>query len=147
MFIILYPRRWKVNAGVACEILIVDDQAGVRRLLCEAFSEQGFCVETASNGAEAIRKTSTMTPLLILLDIKMPGMSGLETLGELLRLNPEIQVVMMTAYGELDVMVEAKKRGVKHYINKPFDLDEVRYLVKGLLMEEKDRRRRVKETG
>jgi two-component system response regulator (stage 0 sporulation protein F) len=104
-------------------------------------------VETASSGAEAIRKTIAATPLLILLDIKMPGMSGLETLEELQRINPEIQVVMMTAYGELDILVETRSRGVQHYINKPFDLDEVRYLVKGLLMVEKDRRKRARETG
>ena len=116
--------------GEACDILIVDDQPGVRRLLFEAFIDQGLRVETASSGAEAIRKTIAATPLLILLDIKMPGMSGLETLEELQRINPEIQVVMMTAYGELDILVETRSRGVQHYINKPFDLDEVRYLVK-----------------
>jgi two-component system response regulator (stage 0 sporulation protein F) len=54
---------------------------------------------------------------------------------------------MMTAYGELDILVETRSRGVQHYINKPFDLDEVRYLVKGLLMVEKDRRKRARETG
>ncbi|HHU86072.1 MAG: response regulator [Pelotomaculaceae bacterium] len=133
--------------GEACDILIVDDQPGVRRLLFEAFIDQGLRVETASSGAEAIRKTIAATPLLILLDIKMPGMSGLETLEELQRINPEIQVVMMTAYGELDILVETRSRGVQHYINKPFDLDEVRYLVKGLLMVEKDRRKRARETG
>lgn len=133
--------------GEACDILIVDDQLGVRRLLFEAFIDQGLRVETASSGAEAIRKTIAATPLLILLDIKMPGMSGLETLEELQRINPEIQVVMMTAYGELDILVETRSRGVQHYINKPFDLDEVRYLVKGLLMVEKDRRKRARETG
>jgi two-component system response regulator (stage 0 sporulation protein F) len=133
--------------GEACEILIVDDQAGVRCLLFEAFTDQGFRVETASSGAEAIRKMIAAEPLLILLDIKMSGMSGLETLDELLRINPEIQVVIMTAYRELDLMTETKSRGVKHYINKPFDLDEVRYLARGLLMEEKDRRKLVRVTG
>lgn len=133
--------------GEDCDILIVDDQPGVRRLLFEAFIDQGFRVETASNGAEAIRKTIAAAPLLILLDIKMPGMSGLETLEELHRINPGIQVVMMTAYGELDILAETRSRGVKHYINKPFDLNEVRYLVRGLLMMEKDRRKRAKEIG
>ena len=99
---------------------------------------------------QAVRRLSEnncSNSLLILLDIKMPGMSGLETLEELQRINPEIQVVMMTAYGELDILVETRSRGVQHYINKPFDLDEVRYLVKGLLMVEKDRRKRARETG
>ena len=133
--------------GVACDLLIVDDQAGVRRLLYEAFSDEGFRVETASSGMEALLKVSDKFPLLILLDIKMPGMNGLETLDELLKIIPQTPVVMMTAYGELDIVAEAKRRGVKHYINKPFDLDEIRYLIKGLLMEEKDRRSMIEEIG
>ncbi|HBC91704.1 MAG TPA: two-component system response regulator [Pelotomaculum sp.] len=134
-------------AGVAYDLLIVDDQAGVRRLLYEAFSDEGYLVETASSGLEAIMKVSDKSPLLVLLDIKMPGMSGLETLDELLKIIPQTPVVMMTAYGELDIVAEAKRRGVKHYINKPFDLDEIRYLIKGLLLEEKDRLAMIKEIG
>jgi len=125
----------------------VDDQAGVRRLLFEAFTDEGYHVETASSGMEAIVKARDKFPLLVLLDIKMPGMSGLETLDELLKIIPQTPVVMMTAYGELDIVAEAKRRGVKHYINKPFDLNEIRYLIKGLLSEEKDRRAAIKEIG
>jgi two-component system response regulator (stage 0 sporulation protein F) len=122
--------------GLTHDLLIVDDQAGVRRFLYEAFSEEGYNVETASSGTEAVKKASAKLPSLILLDVKMPGMSGLETLEELRQIAPDIPVVMMTAYGELDIIAEAKKRGVKCYINKPFDLNEVRYLVRGLLAEE-----------
>lgn len=117
-------------------LLIVDDQDGVRRFLCEAFTEEGYNVETAASGAEAVRKASARPPSLILLDVKMPGMSGLETLEGLRQIAPDIPIVMMTAYSELDIIAEAKKRGVKCYINKPFDLYEVRYLVRGLLVEE-----------
>lgn len=128
-------------------MLIVDDQAGVRRLLYEAFSDEGYSVETASSGMEAIVKVNDKSPLLILLDIKMPGMSGLETLDELLKIIPKTPVVMMTAYGELDIVAEAKRRGVKYYINKPFDLDEIRYLIKGLLMEERNRLTMIEDIG
>jgi two-component system response regulator (stage 0 sporulation protein F) len=128
-------------------LLIVDDQAGVRRLLYEAFSDEGYRVETASSGMEALAKVRDKCPSLILLDIKMPGMSGLETLDELLKIIPQTPVVMMTAYGELDIVAEAKRRGVRHYITKPFDLDEIRYLIKGLLLEEIDRQATVKEIG
>lgn len=116
-------------------LLIVDDQAGVRRLLFEAFSDEGYNVDMAANGSEAVQKVSANVPSLILLDIKMPGMNGLETLQELRKICPDVLVVMMTAYGELEVMAETKKLGVQHYINKPFDLNEVRYLVKALLSE------------
>lgn len=133
--------------GEVYDLLIVDDQAGVRRLLYEAFCDEGYRVEMASSGSEAIKKVSARVPSLILLDIKMPGMNGLDTLEELRKITPEIPVVMMTAYGELDIVAEAKRRGVQHYINKPFDLNEVRYLIKGLLVEEKDRRKMLKEIG
>lgn len=129
------------------DLLIVDDQVGVRRLLYEAFRDEGYRVEMASSGMEAIKKVSLSIPLLVLLDIKMPGLNGLETLEELRRINPDIPVVMMTAYGELDIIAEAKRRGVQHYINKPFDLDEVRYLIKGLLVEEKASPKLLKEIG
>lgn len=127
------------------DLLIVDDQAGVRRLLFEAFCDEGYRVEMASSGMEAIKKVSLRIPSLVLLDIKMPGMNGLETLDELHKITPDITVVMMTAYGELDIIANAKRRGVQHYINKPFDLDEVRYLIKGLLLEGKTRRKLLKE--
>ena len=134
-------------SGELCDLLIVDDQAGVRRLLYEALCDEGYRVDTASSGPEAIRKISAKNPSLVLLDIKMPVMNGLETLEELRKLSPELPVVMMTAYGELDIVIEAKKRGVQHYINKPFDLNEVRYLVKGLLLEDADERKLMKEIG
>lgn len=121
-------------------LLIVDDQAGVRRLLYEAFSEDGYNIEQASGGAEALQKIGLKIPDLMLLDIKMPGMNGLETLRELRKTRPDLTVVMMTAYGELDMINEAKSMGVVHYIVKPFDLNEVRYLVKGLLKEKTPRK-------
>ncbi|MDD4334387.1 MAG: response regulator [Desulfotomaculaceae bacterium] len=117
-------------------LLIVDDQDGVRKFLCEAFAEEGYNVETAASGAEAVRKAGIRPPSLILLDIKMPGMSGLETLEGLRQIVPDTPVVIMTAYSELDIIAEVEKRGVKYYINKPFDLSELRYLIRGLLGEE-----------
>jgi two-component system response regulator (stage 0 sporulation protein F) len=129
------------------DLLIVDDQAGIRRFLYEAFSEEGYNVEMASNGIEALNKVSAKTPSLIFLDFKMPGMSGMETLEELREIAPDIPVVMMSAYGELDIIAEAKKRGVKCYINKPFDLDDVRSLVRGLLAKEESKREIKKDIG
>jgi two-component system response regulator (stage 0 sporulation protein F) len=133
--------------GEAHDLLIVDDQAGVRRLLYEAFIEEGYRVDMASSGLEAVKKVSAQIPSLVLLDIKMPDMNGLETLEELRKIAPELPVVMMTAYGELDIIAEAKRKGVQHYINKPFDLDEVRYLVKGLLVARDAPEKLLKEIG
>lgn len=122
------------------KILIVDDQTGVRRLLFETFVEEGYQVEMASGGMDALKKIAVEAPDLILLDIKMPVLNGLATLKEIRKTLPDLMVVMMTAYGELDMLKDAKKLNVRHYLIKPFDLDEVRYLVKGLLQEPGDKK-------
>jgi two-component system response regulator (stage 0 sporulation protein F) len=119
--------------GKTYDILVVDDKAGVRRLICEALLDDGYLVEQASNGAEAIRKVKQKKYGVILLDVKMPGMNGMETLNEIRKIDRNVPVVMMTAYGELEIMEEAQNKGVKHQISKPFDLNELRALVKGIL--------------
>ncbi|MGQ9824243.1 MAG: response regulator [Desulfotomaculales bacterium] len=119
------------------DLLVVDDQAGIRRLLYEAFREEGYRVELASSGPEAIQKVIAKAPAIILLDNKMPAMSGLETAREISRLRPEVPIILMTAYGEMDVAEPGRKLGILHYIDKPFDLNEVRQLVKALLLKER----------
>lgn len=122
-------------------ILIVDDQAGLRRLLFEALSDEGHIVEMAENGVEAIKKVRSRIPLLILLDVRMPGMSGLETMGEIKKIAPNVPVILMTAYAEHEMAGEAYKRGALCCINKPFDLEEIRNLIKEILAEGKGRER------
>ncbi|MFZ5649706.1 MAG: response regulator [Bacillota bacterium] len=128
-------------------LLVVDDQHGVRRLLQEVFAEDGYRVRAASGGEEALKMIAQEVPDLILLDIKMPGMSGLKTLAELRKTNAGLPVLMMTAYGDLEVVGQVKKLGVKHYIIKPFDLSEVRHMVKGLLIEAGPGAGKVQEIG
>jgi len=132
---------------VGCDLLIVDDQAGVRRLLGEAFAAEGYRVEMAASGPEAIQKVLCKTPDVILLDNKMPIMSGLETAQEIRKLNYHVPIVLMTAYGELDVAARAKRLGIIHYVDKPFDLTEVRQLVKTLLIESRYAGRYLEEIG
>jgi len=115
---------------VGFRILVVDDQMGVRRLLFEAFKEEGYTVEMASGGNEAIAKVMQAVPDLILMDMKMPGMNGLEALKEIKKIDQAIAVIMMTAYGELEIVTEAMKLGVREYITKPFDLNDLKLLVK-----------------
>ena len=111
-------------------LLVVDDQPGVRRLLYEAFGEDGYEVELASGGTEALRKLRRVQPAVVLLDLRMPGISGLDTLRELKERWPGLRVIVMTAYGEMDMLREALKMGVRWYITKPFDLDELRCMVR-----------------
>jgi len=123
-------------------ILIVDDQAGLRRLLFDALiSDEGHIVEMAENGVEAIRKVRSRIPSLILLDVRMPGMSGLETMEEIKKTAPDVPVILMTAYAEHEMAEEAYKRGALCCINKPFDLEEIRNLIKEILAEGKARER------
>lgn len=134
-----------VQAMGSYDLLIVDDQAGVRRLLYEVFLEEGYRVEVAASGPEAIQKVLAEAPDLILLDNKMPVMSGIETAQEIFKLNYDLSIIMMTAYGEVDVTSQAKKLGINHYLAKPFDLNEVRHLVKTLLINSRHKKRYLEE--
>lgn len=119
--------------GKIFNILIVDDQAGVRRLICEALLDDGYLTEQAANGNEALEKIKQKKYNLILLDMKMPGMNGLETLKEIRKLDIDVSVIIMTAYGELDILEEAGKQGVQKHLSKPFDLNDLRSLVQHCL--------------
>lgn len=103
-------------------ILVIDDQPGIRRLLIEVLSEEGYSVFEAANGYEGFQQAKEHHPDLILMDMKMPGMDGIETLKELKKAGIGDRVVMMTAYGELDLVTEAKEIGAVDYITKPFDI-------------------------
>ncbi|WP_088188706.1 response regulator [Desulfosporosinus sp. FKA] len=115
------------------KILIVDDQLGVRRLLFETFREDQHEVEMAANGVEALRLFESFGPDLILMDMKMPGMNGLETLERIRALNRQVGVIMMTAYGDIQNMEQAKDLGILCYMGKPFDLFELRERVGAIL--------------
>ncbi|EGO64575.1 response regulator [Acetonema longum] len=119
-------------------ILVIDDQPGIRRLLTEVLAENGYTVANASNGYEGLQKARELKPALILMDMKMPGMDGIETLRELKRLGQGGKVIMMTAYGELDLVNEAKEIGAAAYITKPFDIIELCQLIQTSLNEPSD---------
>jgi two-component system, response regulator, stage 0 sporulation protein F len=108
------------------KVLIVDDQFGIRVLLKEVFEKDGYETYDASNGKLALELIEEKKPDLILLDMKIPGMDGLEILREIRNRDLNVNVIMMTAYGELEMINEAKKLGAIAHFAKPFDIDEVR---------------------
>jgi two-component system response regulator (stage 0 sporulation protein F) len=114
------------------KLLIVDDQNGIRMLLMEVFSGEGYETYQASNGRNAIEIVKNMKPDLVLLDMKIPGMDGLEILKQIRKIDTEIKVIMMTAYGELDMIKEAMQLGALSHFTKPFDIDELRLAVNRL---------------
>ncbi len=112
-------------AGELKRILVVDDEEGVRNLLQRILKEAGYEVLTAINGQEALLKISQVDFSIVLLDIKMPWMSGMEVLQQLTTDHTDICVVMVTALGDAQTAVEAMKMGAYDYITKPFNRDDL----------------------
>lgn len=111
------------------DILIVEDDPAQREMLRDFLIVAGHRVAEAGKGKEAVRLLGSGFFDLMLLDFKMPGMNGIEVLQEAKRLNPEIDAVMMTAYGTIEMAVEAMKAGAMDYITKPIDLDQLCILI------------------
>ena len=107
-------------------ILIVDEQQGIRMLLNEVFKKEGFTTYLAANGFDAIKIAQENALDCVLLDMKIPGMDGLEILARLKEDHPELPVMMMTAYVEQHMMDRANELGVVKYFTKPFNIFEVR---------------------
>ncbi|WP_339174459.1 response regulator [Anoxybacillus sp. FSL W8-1294] len=115
---------------MAGKILIVDDQFGIRILLNEVFQKEGYETYQAANGVQALDLFAKHSPDLVLLDMKIPGMDGVEILKKMKEMNENVKVIVMTAYGELDMIHETKKLGALTHFAKPFDIDDMRDAVK-----------------
>ena len=107
------------------KVLIVDDQFGIRMLLNEVLKMEGYETYLAANGVEALELLTTMKPDLVFLDMKIPGMDGIEILKRMKQQDPEVKVIMMTAYGELDLINSALSLGALSYLPKPFNIEDV----------------------
>ncbi|MBW2192941.1 MAG: sigma-54-dependent Fis family transcriptional regulator [Deltaproteobacteria bacterium] len=106
-------------------ILIVDDELSILKSLKGILSDEGFEVITAANGYEALKIIDGESPDLVLLDIWMPGIDGMETLKEIKKDNPFIQVIMITGHGTIETAVRATKLGAFDFIEKPLSIDRV----------------------
>ena len=104
-------------------ILIVDDEELICRLLAQKLTSEGYLCVTAYNGREALSRFYKGTFSLIISDIKMPEMDGIELLKRVRSLNPKMMVIMVTAYPEIDLAVEAMRLGAYDFIIKPADLE------------------------
>jgi DNA-binding response OmpR family regulator len=110
-------------------VLVVDDEPDARELLTEFLTAKGYEVVAASNGEEALRKVKEDRPHLILLDIRMPKMDGLETLRRVREIDHEVGVIMVTSVHEEETGRQALELGAFDYITKPLDL---KYLERSL---------------
>ena len=117
-------------------ILIVDDERNIRTTLKLCLSGEGYEIDTAVNGEDGLEKTKKNRYDLIFLDIKMPGMSGMEVLEELMKRKDNSNVIMMTAYGTIEDAVKAMKLHAADFILKPFTPEEIREITKKVLEKE-----------
>ncbi|MDF1551593.1 MAG: sigma-54 dependent transcriptional regulator [Deferrisomatales bacterium] len=115
------------------KILIVDDDASLRRVLEYNLAEEGYAVATAASGEEALEVLGRSSFDLVLTDIKMEGIGGMELLARVRRDTPETQVIVITAFGTIEMAVEAMKAGAFEYVTKPFNRDELKLAVRKAL--------------
>jgi len=127
-------------------LLIVDDDTAMREMLASLFRDRGYAVDSAVSAAEALEKASEQCFDVVLSDIRMPGKTGVEMVGELRKRLTETPVVLMTAFGSIDSAVESMRAGAFDYITKPFEPDGVVLTVERALerraLEEENRRLR-----
>ncbi len=113
----------------AHKILVVDDEASQRELLEMVLVEEGYAVETAGSGEEAVEKVQKNFYNIVIMDLKMAGIGGLEALKHIKEISQAIQVLIVTAYASVDSAVDAMRSGALNYLTKPVDLDELKILV------------------
>ena len=114
-------------------VLVVDDEEGIRESTARYLGSLGYNVIMAANGAEALDKVAQEHIALLLLDVMMPGMSGVEVLEKVTAGYPDVAVLMMTAVVETAIAVDAMKQGAYDYITKPFNFEDLQVRVKKAL--------------
>jgi len=114
-------------------ILIVEDDASMGFFLSEAMKREGYQVDVVASGEEALERVAQDRLSLVILDLKLPSMDGMEVLANIKVTNPELVVIMITAHGSKDIAIEAIRKGAYDYFTKPFDINEMRVVVKRAL--------------
>jgi DNA-binding response OmpR family regulator len=123
---------------MAAKILVIDDDKQVRGYLSRMLSEVGgFSVEVARTAEEGLQKIQSVMFDLVLVDLRLPDMDGLQLITEIVNSKPEILTVLITGHASIDSAVEALKRGASDYLTKPFNLDELLARLRRVLLEKK----------
>lgn len=125
-------------------ILLVDDEEGIRKVLGITLADAGYRVTTAADGEEAMRRFAEERPDIVLTDIKMPGMSGLELLESIKSRDSEVEVIMLTGHGDMELAIQSLKRDATDFITKPIN-DDVLDIALGRARERITMRRRLRE--
>jgi DNA-binding response OmpR family regulator len=128
------------RANTGTRILIVDDDPDLLDMLMGYFLTAKFEVDTATDGAQAVAAVSRQRPDIVLLDIQMPRMSGLDALREIMRLDDSIAVIMVTGTSQLTLTIDAIRSGAFGYVPKPFDFRYLDHLIAAGLSRPRHRR-------
>src|ERR1700759_4172046 len=111
-------------------LLIADDEPNIRRVLQAIFTKDGYQVHVAENGLHALEVAAAHPIDLLITDLIMPDMNGVELLQKIKQRQPNVLAIMITAYATIKTCVDAMRYGASDYITKPFDMDEIRAVVK-----------------
>ncbi|PID57819.1 two-component system response regulator [candidate division KSB3 bacterium] len=114
-------------------ILIVDDEEGLREGLSRLLEDEGYAVECAENAEKALEIVRKTHIDLMLTDMRMPGMSGIELLKQVRKIQEKIGVIILTGYGEIESYIEAMNFGAIEYVSKPFKENELKFIVGKIL--------------
>jgi len=114
-------------------ILIVDDEKNLRWAIKRALTSQNFIIHEAENGVQGVEIFRELHPDLVLMDVRMPVMDGMEALEEMKKINIQTPIIMITAHGTMESAIEAMKKGALDYISKPFDIDELKITIEKAL--------------
>jgi two-component system NtrC family response regulator len=131
--------------------MLIDDDPSLREVLAFALKEQGHQVEVLADGPSALARLTTFRPDVVITDLKMPGIDGMEVLLRVIETDATVPVIVLTAFGSIEDAVEAMKRGAYHYLTKPYNRDELKLAVdqalerRHLLLENRNLRDRLRE--
>jgi two-component system, NtrC family, response regulator AtoC len=121
-------------------ILVVDDESNARNALAEILKEEGYSVETAADGFKGLARFNEFGPDVVLTDLKMPGMDGVELLGKIHGTDPNVAVIVTTAFGAVDTAVSAMRAGAVDYLTKPINTAELLLVIERALEQSRLRR-------
>jgi DNA-binding NtrC family response regulator len=114
-----------MSEGMGSRVLLVDDEEKFLDVLSQRLGTRGIDADTATSGEEALTKLKKKNVDVIILDVMMPGMGGIETLKRIRKENPEVQIIMLTGRGSVDKAVEAMKEGAIDFLEKPADIEKL----------------------
>jgi len=127
--------------GERARILVVDDDEDIRKVLATILEDNGYAVDTAKNGKEAVKKSKVKFYNLALIDIRLPDMEGTKLLAKIRDTTPKMRKIMVTSYPSIQNAIEALNKGANAYIVKPFDMDNVLQTIKEQLKKQEEEKR------